>query len=57
MVDKCTITFNSTPTAAQRRDIMEDLNSLILQASAAENSQPTLNMRNSGVKGKEVSFS
>lgn len=57
MIDKCTITFNSTPTAAQRRDIMEDLNSLILQASAAENSQPTLNMRGSGVKGKEVSFS
>lgn len=57
MVDKCTITFNSTPTAAQRRDIMEDLNSIILKASAAENSQPTLNMRNSGVKGKEVSFS
>jgi len=51
----CNITFSGVSTAAQRKIIMENLNSLILQASAAENSQPYLTMP-AGVKGVEVDF-
>ena len=51
----CNITFSGVSTDAQRRIIMENMNSLILQASAAENSQPYLTMP-AGVKGVEVSF-
>lgn len=51
----CNITFSGVSTAAQRKIIMENMNSIILQASAAENSQPYLTMP-AGVKGVEVSF-
>jgi len=53
--DECTITFSGVTTDAQRKIIMENLNSVIAQASAAENSQPYLTMP-AGVKGVEVSF-
>jgi len=54
-VNECTITFSGVSTAAQRKIIMENLNSVIAQASAAENSQPYLTTP-AGVKGVEVSF-